>query len=103
MIAFKFAVVIFLQTEKLAFHKREYDNLLELQKCDNIVTLLSGREEQITADDLQVDLLFEYCPYDLKKIISNSRIHFTFSEIKGFLRQMLLGLDYMHSKSVGFN
>ncbi|XP_055315802.1 cyclin-dependent kinase 9-like [Sitodiplosis mosellana] len=86
--------------ENLAFHKREYDNLHELQKCDNIVTLLSGREDQITEDDLQVDLLFEYCPYDLRKIISNTRIIFTFSEIKAFLRQMLLGLDYMHSKSI---
>lgn len=84
----------------MAFHKREYTNLHELQKCDNIVTLLNGREKQISKDELRVDLLFEYCPYDLQKIISNPRITFQFNEIKAFLRQMLIGLDFMHSKSV---
>lgn len=84
----------------MAFHKREYENLHELQKCENIVKLLNGRENQISKDELRVDLLFEYCPHDLKKIISNPRITFQFNEIKAFLRQMLLGLDFMHSKLV---
>lgn len=71
-----------------------------MQDCDNIVKLLKGREEQISSNELQLDYLFEYCPHDLRKIILNPRIHFQFSEIKVFLRQMLLGLEYMHGKMV---
>lgn len=84
----------------MAFIKREHDNLLEMQNCPNIIHLMKGRERQISKNDLEVDLLFEYCPYDLKKIILNKSIIFQFGEIKAFLRQMLVGLDYMHSRSV---
>ncbi|XP_031636299.1 cyclin-dependent kinase 9-like [Contarinia nasturtii] len=84
--------------KNMAFVKREYDHLREMQECNNIVKLLKGREDQISEKEIQLDLLFEYCPYDLQKIILNTRIHFQFSEIKAFLRQMFLGLEYMHSK-----
>lgn len=82
--------------------KREYDHLCEMQQFEHIIRLLKGREYQISKDDLQIDLLFEYCPYDLKKLIKHTRITFHLNDIKTFLRQMLLGLDYMHRKMVRF-
>lgn len=82
------------------FIKREYDNLMEMQYCENIVHLYTGRERLESKNDLTIDLLFEYCPYDLKKLISNRQINFRLNEIKTFLRQMLLGLRELHSKSV---
>lgn len=82
------------------FTKREYDNLMEMHACNYIVQLLKGREKQIAINDLQIDLLFEYCPYDLKKIISKPNITFKLEEIKTFLRQILTGLAFMHKKLV---
>lgn len=84
------------------FIKREYENLMELQDCENVVHLYKGREQQLCKNELTIDLLFEYCPYDLKKLILNRRIAFRLDEIKSFMRQMLLGLREIHSKSVSF-
>lgn len=75
---------------------------MEMNECKYIVRLLKGREKQIARNDLQVDLLFEYCPYDLKKIVQKPNIPFKLEEIKTFLRQILIGLDYMHKKLVRF-
>lgn len=88
------------QVANLDFIKREYNNLMELQDCTHVVHLYKGCERQVSKFDLNVDLLFEYCPYDLKKTIQNRRINFRLSEIKSFLRQMLLGLREIHGKSV---
>lgn len=92
--------VIHLQDKLLEFVKREYDNLMEMRECPYIVQLLKGCEQQVAKHDLQVDLLFELCPYNLKKIIETPTIMFRLNEIKAFLRQMLIGLEHMHSKSV---
>lgn len=81
--------------------RREYDNLKEMRDCSYIVQLLKGREKRIGRNDLQLDLMFEYCPYDLKKIIQKTSIRFKFEEIKSFLRQILVGLAYMHKHLVG--
>lgn len=94
---------LFEQSTSLAFIKREYDHLSELQDCINVVQLLKGRDRNVTPNDLAVDLLFEYCPHDLRKIISNKNVQFQLAEIKSFMRQMLIGLDHMHSKSVRCN
>lgn len=82
------------------FIKREYDNLMEMKDCEHVVHLFTGRERQVSLNDLNVDLLFEYCPYVLKKIILNRRINFRLDEIKSFLRQILLGLREIHNKKV---
>lgn len=84
----------------MKFVKREYDNLMELQDCTNVVHLYQGCERQVSRNDLNVDLLFEYCPYSLKQVILDRQINFRLSEIKSFLRQILLGLQEIHSKSV---
>lgn len=91
---------LFWQDIELNFIKREYDNLLEMQDCANIVRLMKGREYQVSKDELRIDLLFEYCPHDLQKLIANKNIIFQLSEIKAFLRQILNGLNGMHSKMV---
>lgn len=90
------------QESTLDFIKREYENLMELQDCQNVVRLYKGREQQLRKNELIIDLLFEYCPYDLKKLILNRHITFRLDEIKSFMRQMLLGLREIHSKSVSF-
>lgn len=93
-------VFVVLQEKNLEFTKREYDNLMEVHACQYIVRLLKGREKEIGRNDLRVDLLFEYCPYDLRKIISKPSISFKLEEIKTFLRQILTGLAFMHKKLV---
>lgn len=85
------------------FIKREYSNLMELQHCENVVRLHTGQERLVDKHNLQIDLLFEYCPYDLKKLILNRRINFQLNEIKSFMRQILLGLREIHSKLVSSN
>lgn len=85
------------------FIKREYNNLKELQDCENVVRLYTGSEQILSRNQLTIDLLFEYCPYDLKKLILNRQINFRLDEIKSFMQQMLLGLREIHSKLVSLN
>ena len=50
----------------------------------------------------KLTLVFEYCEYDLKKYIDSKpakKLDIE-TEVKPFLKQMLAGLHYMHSKSV---
>lgn len=85
------------------FMRREYDHLIEMDGCPYIVQMLKGCEREISKTELQLDLLFEYCRFNLQKIVEDTRITFTLSDVKTFMRQMLYGLEHIHSKSVSFD
>ena len=48
----------------------------------------------------RLTLVFEYCQWDLKKYQVSLQRPFTTQEIRDFLRQILLGLSFIHSRSV---
>lgn len=82
------------------FLARERDNLLEMVKCENIVQIIEWFDHRMVTSAIQVDMIFEYCPFDLRKVITNSKIQFRIDEVKCFLRQILNGLSYMHDRQV---
>lgn len=73
-----------------------------MKDCINIVQLRDKYEKRIALNELQIDLLFEYCPFDLLKVIHNKRISFKLPEIKCIMQQLLNGLNCMHDKMVGY-
>lgn len=80
---------------------RERDNLMELGDCSTIVRLLDAYDVNIDGKIIKMDLMFEYCEYDLGKVLK-SDASFRIDEVKCFLRQVLNGLFYMHGKMVCF-
>lgn len=90
------------QPGKRKFLDREQEHLTEMEGCINIVQLLNTYEKQIALNELQIDLIFEYCQFDLLKVIHNKRISFRLPEIKCIMQQILNGLNCMHDKMVGY-
>jgi cyclin-dependent kinase len=48
----------------------------------------------------KLTLVFEYCTYDLKKYMDEKKSNLSAEDIQTFLQQLLLGLEYMHERSV---
>ncbi|ORC89908.1 putative protein kinase [Trypanosoma theileri] len=72
--------------------------LLRELKHDNIVSL-----RDVLFEPPKMTLVFEYCEYDLKKYMDRNRnkpVPELMKEVKQILRQVLVGLRYMHRKSV---
>lgn len=80
---------------------RERDNLLELVNCSTIIRLLDAYDVNIDGKIIKMDLMFEYCEYDLGKVLK-SFTTIRIDEVKCFMRQILHGLFYMHEKMVCF-
>lgn len=81
---------------------REMDNLRLLKQCKNVVQLLDVRNLRVPLrqQQHQLNLVFEFCPFELQRIISNKRIEFTLPDIKALLFQLFEGLTFIHHKKV---
>ncbi|OHS97319.1 CMGC family protein kinase [Tritrichomonas foetus] len=66
---------------------REIKFLREIKSHENIITLKSVE----TSAERYVYLIFDYCEYDLQGILSLTSL--TFSQIKCYMRQLLIALD----------
>lgn len=80
--------------------EREEANLRKMRDCKNIVQLLKSYRERVALNELRIDLLFEFCPIDLQKIIWNKKIIFRLAEVKTFLHEILCGIRAMHEQKV---
>ncbi|KAH9581926.1 Protein kinase domain [Trypanosoma melophagium] len=72
--------------------------LLRALKHDNIVSL-----RDVLFEPPKMTLVFEYCEYDLKKYMERNRhkpVPELMKEVQQILKQVLVGLRYMHRKSV---
>jgi serine/threonine protein kinase len=77
-------------------YEREIDLLLDC-KHDNVVYL----KELATNSKGDLFLVFDYLDYDLKQLLVNcSEQLMQESVLKHLLRQLLSGLDYLHSKHI---
>lgn len=83
----------------MSFLMRERNILMEMVTCANVVKILDCFDHRVP-NAIQMDMIFEYCPFDLGKVIKNARIEFRIDEVKCFLRQILNGLAFMHEKQV---
>ena len=81
-----------------------HKNIIELiDKFDSEdVIAVRDRNQSISASNqtLSQYLVFEFCDFDLRQILYEFRIEFTFGEIKNILQQILEGIDYIHDKQV---
>lgn len=80
---------------------RERDHLRELVDCSTIVRLIDAYDVDVDGKLIKMDLIFEYCEYDLAKVLK-SYASIRIDEVKCFLRQILTGLYYMHENLVCF-
>lgn len=73
--------------------KREVENL-RLCAHENVIKLV----EVCTNPREEIFLVFEYCEYDLKTILAETPLDTPL--VKNFLRQLLRGLQHIHSKEL---
>lgn len=69
-------------------------------QCKNVVQLLDVRKLRTSLQQLQLSLVFEYCPFELQRLIANKRIKFTLPDIKALLFQLFEGLTFIHQRKV---
>ncbi|KAI4086559.1 MAG: hypothetical protein LQ344_007462 [Seirophora lacunosa] len=73
-------------------------SILRSLRHDNIVNVLEVAVGQNAMDE--VYMVMEYCEQDLATLLDELRVKFTMSQIKCLFRQLLLGLDYLHSNDI---
>lgn len=86
----------------MQFYEREKANLLKLRNIKNIMQILDEKKVRVAMHEIRIDLIFEYCPLDLLKIIKNLQIRFQLAEVKTFMREILLGVHAMHKNQVSY-
>lgn len=84
----------------MQFYEREIANLFKLRNIKNIMQIIDQKKVRIAMHEIRIDLIFEYCPLDLLKIIKNRQILFRLAEVKTFMREILLGVHAMHKNQV---
>lgn len=84
----------------MSFLAREPNNLTQMQECDHVIRMLD-RFDQCHEKIVRMDLVFEYCPFELRKVI-RSGIKYHLNEVKCFMRQILSGVNFMHRKMVNY-
>ena len=82
---------------------REYEILSEIKDCPYVVKLLEVFFT--TNEDKKViqNLVFEFLPKSLEKLIENYKLgkkHIPIDKIKVMMKQILTGLDYCHKKNI---
>lgn len=82
---------------------REYKILKDTHDCENCVKLLDIFYTINDAGNCIQHLVFEYVPENLSKFIrerTRSRDMLTYAEVSNIMRQILLGLRFLHSKNI---
>lgn len=87
----------------MQFVGREKEHLKALSGSRNVMQILDSRKERIGYEAHQIDLVLEFCPFDLSKIIAKRNIRFELADVKAILRDILNGINAMHEKMVKFH
>ena len=74
---------------------REMEALKQLSECLYICQLLDSY-----AEGSDVVLVLEYLPSDLAAVITKAKTHFERRVVKGFLKMILEGIDFCHSRGI---
>lgn len=77
--------------------------LLQKMKHPNIITLYGvTTSEEYTQGFGNVFLIFEYMPHDLQSLLYSSQLKgiISIGQMKGYMQQMLIGLQYLHSNGI---
>lgn len=74
--------------------------ILRSLKQENIVLLIEVINQKVRVSEYEMDLVFEYCRFELGKVISNHHVKFEFADVKNLMTQLLTGLEFIHSRNV---
>ena len=90
---------LLLTNELLGFHLTSLREVALLRRLEhrNIVAL---RDVVVGRQPNQVFIVFELCEYDLGTLLDRTARHFTVSEVKTLVLQMLRGLEYLHDMGI---
>ncbi len=74
---------------------REIKYLQESKSCIHIVNILD-----VYIVNSSINLVLEYCDFDLEKVIKDKNILLHASHIKCYMQMLLQGLQFLHSKFI---
>lgn len=77
-----------------AIHRLKHRNVI------NLIEVWSTIASAKNIYDAKLYLIFDYCEYDLARLLQNNKVNFGASEIKNILLQLFTGLHFLHSKQV---
>lgn len=77
--------------------------ILRSLKNDGIVSLLDTVRYNQDSCGYDLDLVFEYCRFELGKIIANDQIKIELGVVKNLMKQFLTGLEFIHQHDVNYS
>lgn len=85
------------------FVSREFEVLEKLKGCEHVVQLLNIYYSKTKEGKVVQNLIFEYCKTNLEEVIQNHKEmkqYISMQEIRHYMRQILQGMSYVHSKGI---
>ena len=82
---------------------REFEVLDKLRDCENVVQLLNIYYSKNEEGKVVQNLVFEFCAHNLEEVIQTAKEKNTIipmENIKDYMRQILKGMKYVHSKGI---
>lgn len=66
---------------------------------ENIINLLDYKSNRGPINT-ELELVFDYCEYDLLRLVKNKKVIFELADVKNLLYQLFTGLDFIHENNV---
>lgn len=66
---------------------------------ENIINLLDYTSNRGSINT-ELELVFDYCEYDLLRLVKNNKVIFKLADVKNLLYQLFTGLDFIHENNV---
>ena len=82
---------------------REFEVLDRLRGCTNVVQLLNIYYSKNEEGKVVQNLVFEFCSQNLEEVIQNAKEQrklIPMHDIKDFMRQILMGMEFVHRQGV---
>lgn len=82
---------------------REYEVLNKLKACNNVVRMLEIYYSRSKDGKTAQNIVFEYCSKNLEDVIiehKQKQERIPIKDIKNFMKQILMGMGYVHEKNI---
>ena len=82
---------------------REYEVLNKLKGCKNVVKMLEIYYSRAKDGKTAQNIVFEYCSKNLEDVIAEhkqAQTRIPIKDIKNFMKQILMGMNYVHERKI---